>query len=302
MSGLPEPFQAVVDRFVTWAEAQPDIRAAQLQGSWARGQGDPQWSDLDIEFFTTRPLSYRRSTAWINQIAPLWMAAPDDDGTLIRRWDARLAAYWVWFTTLDGGIAVDFVISAQRVLVWRDLTRRFRRRSPVNHDTILLDKDGRLARVGGVPWRESSQPALPDAERFEWVVFQFWGAADRAVRKLGRGDLYEAKTITDNELKKHLFMVIEWHAAARGVQVPYRRRYPETWADPRAAAALSQIYAHYDPADVARALRATCDLFGWLAPETAARLTLAFPTEQVAHIDAWIKSALARIDVASDEG
>ncbi len=298
MDDLPEPFRAVVARFVAWAESRPDIRAAQVVGSWERGEGDPLWSDLDIEFFTTRPLAYRRSTDWIEAIMPLWMAAPDDYGTLVKHWWARFADHWTWFVTLEGGIAVDFFVTHHRVLVWRTITRRLRGRPPADHGAILLDKDGRLGRVGGVPWKVSRPPAPPDADRFLWVVFQFWGAADRAVRKLGRGDLLEAKTITDMELKKHLFTMLEWHTAACTgwkVPIPYRRRFPERWADPRAAAALTQVYAHYDPADVARALRATCDLFGWLAPETAALLDQAFPAGQVARIDAWITAALARI-------
>ena len=51
----------------------------------------------------------------------------------------------------------------------------------------------------------------------------------------------------------------------------------EEWADPRVVTGLHMAYAHYDAADIERALWATMDLFRWLARETTDYHPLALP-------------------------
>jgi aminoglycoside 6-adenylyltransferase len=299
MLTLPAELQHVVDRFQDWAAPREDIRAAQILGSWVRGEGDPRWSDLDIRFYTTRPLYYRRHTAWIDAIVPAWLAGADDDGRGLNRWDAWFM-HWTQYTTLEGGLAVDYLIVPAWDLVWHDLTRHWRHTPTLNPDAILLDRDGRLVRSGGIllPSERRDDHARPAPDYFTWAVVEFWGAADRAVRKLGRGDLYEAHTITNVGLKKRLMLMLAWHTRTRtgwDTPIPYRYRYLETWADPRAVEAFPAIYAHYDSADVIRAMRATLDLFRWVSAETAAGLGYTIPTDRIALIDAWIAATLAEI-------
>jgi aminoglycoside 6-adenylyltransferase len=82
-------------------------------------------------------------------------------------------------------------------------------------------------------------------------------------------------------LKELLRRMLEWHA--RAVNGPdhdtwMRGRFLEEWADPRAVAQLPEVFAHYDRQDIARALRATMELFRWLAVETAQRWGYLYPT------------------------
>jgi len=76
--------------------------------------------------------------------------------------------------------------------------------------------------------------------------------------------------------------MLECHAhATRGEKFDtwLRGRFLEEWADPRAVEQLNGAFAHYDPADIARALRATMDVFRWLEDETAARWGYSCPVE-----------------------
>jgi aminoglycoside 6-adenylyltransferase len=52
-------------------------------------------------------------------------------------------------------------------------------------------------------------------------------------------------------------------------------RFLERWADPEAVAGLEGVFARYDPADIARALRAGAALFERLERDVAGRLGIA---------------------------
>lgn len=76
--------------------------------------------------------------------------------------------------------------------------------------------------------------------------------------------------------------MLEWHArATRGEQFDtwMRGRFLDEWVDPRAVEQLGGVFAHYDPQDTARALRATMDLYRWLEDETAAIWGYTCPVE-----------------------
>lgn len=81
-------------------------------------------------------------------------------------------------------------------------------------------------------------------------------------------------------LKGLLAQMLEWHArATRGPSHDtwMRGRFLEEWADPRAVRALPGAFAHYDPADVGRALLVNMELFRWLAIETAQQWAFRYP-------------------------
>ena len=307
MESVHPAYREVLAQFVAWAQARPDIRAAHLAGSYARPGVHPpdEWSDLDLVLYTTWPLAYRQDSAWINAIAPLWLAVPDDDGARLKgRW-AWLYG-WMWFATLEGGLAVDFVIRPAWELIGLDWRRRLglRRRAmpahayPLDRTTILVDKAGRLGRLGWVELFPADPPGQPDAETFRLAVEDFWGLADRATRKLGRGDLYTARRLTDSGMQARLLEMMRWHAGSLhgwGYPTGWRGSYLDDWADPRAAAAMRAAYAHLDAVDIKRALRAKLDLYRWLAIETGQRLGFPYPQAVDDRIAGWINEQLPRI-------
>lgn len=295
---FPASFQKVIDRFTAWALDRPDIRAAQILGSWARGEGDPLFSDLDIDFYTTRPFAYRRNWDWINEIVPAWMLQADDTLAPTRWSSPRPFSSWIVFATLENGVAVDYHISSAWELLWRDLTRFGRTVEPPLPVKILFDKDGRLARTGAVYYNVAQRIEKPNEAHFTYTLHDIWGAADRAVRKLGRGDIYDAKYMCDVGMKKHLMPLLLWHGAIeRGWdrKPPYRYRYPERWADARAVAVWPQLYARYDRDDIARAIRVQLALVRELGPEIAAALGYPYAEDRIAALHSWITGTLDQI-------
>ena len=87
--------------------------------------------------------------------------------------------------------------------------------------------------------------------------------------------------------------MLEWHTRAcvgGDCDTWDRGRFIEEWADPRARAALSDVFSRYDADDTWRALFASMDLFGWLGRETAVRLGYAYPADLDARVTAWVTS------------
>jgi aminoglycoside 6-adenylyltransferase len=96
-------------------------------------------------------------------------------------------------------------------------------------------------------------------------------------------------------MKRLLRQTIGWHArATHGWEYDtwHDGRFLGQWADPRAVAGLCNAYAHYDEADVRRALFATMDLFRWLSMETAERLGFRYPTEGDRYASEWVRDCL----------
>jgi aminoglycoside 6-adenylyltransferase len=100
-------------------------------------------------------------------------------------------------------------------------------------------------------------------------------------------------------MKDLLLQMTIWHAGAtRGWthDTWHRGRFFEEWADPRVVAGLHAAYAHYDAADIERALWATMDLFRWMARETTARLGYPYPGAAEERVVALVTTVLSTLD------
>jgi aminoglycoside 6-adenylyltransferase len=269
---MDELYRELEERFAAWAESRPDVRLALVVGSRARPEPDP-WGDLDGVIFTTTPKAYADG-GWIGDLGEAWAAYRG----LIRRGVVE------WMVVYADGLDFDLAIfpcgeplTIQQVagqlnnVMQRDLR-------------AMVDRDG--VRPETAP-REA--PVLPDAEMFSNHVQRFWRYAERAAKKLRRGELWMALDLVDGELKRGLLAMIEWHALAGGTaDTWYEGHHLEEWADPRVIEALGGAFAHYDRRDAWRALRETMVVFGWLAQETADRLGLPYSAKTEAYIRAWV--------------
>jgi aminoglycoside 6-adenylyltransferase len=160
---------------------------------------------------------------------------------------------------------------------------------------VLLDKDARLGDIDTLlPHAERSQ--LPEAAAFANVVNDFWYHALWTARKLRRGETLMALNCCDFHMKDKLLTVARWHAQSGSRRDTWHQsRFFEEWADPRLVADLRDGFAHYDPADVARALGATMRTFDWLARETATLLAFGYPDDAVRWITGKVDETLAQI-------
>lgn len=73
-----------------------------------------------------------------------------------------------------------------------------------------------------------------------------------------------------------------WHALRFFVQ----------WADAEMVAALAQVYAYYDAADIARTLRATMAVYSRIVRAAEDRLECAYPAAEEEWVTVWVEACL----------
>lgn len=274
LTEIESGYARLLENVRAWAEQEPEIRAVVLIGSRARTDHPAdEWSDLDLLVFSTNPNRFTQSAGWLQSIGhPLLTFC---ERTPTGDWERR--------ALFEGGLDVDFALLPAGALDYLanndlpvDAADAFRRGAH-----IVVDKDGLAAQIRQRPI--SALVNAPPAEsEFENLVHDFWYHALWTAKHLRRGELWWAKGGCDMHLKELLRRMMQWHATAMngpGFDTWMRGRFLEEWADPRAVAALPDIFAHYDEADIARALLATMNLFHWLAIETAELLGYKYPAE-----------------------
>ena len=286
MHTIDSNYELLIHRFVQWAQTEDNNRAAVVIGSRARTDHPAdEWSDLDVIILANDPEPYWATTDWLHHIGIPWLTfiEPLPDGSGFER-----------RVLFEGGLDVDFV---------PDPVVPFRRMLAEDHlgglaDLIhrgvrfLVDKEGFAERLEQIPTVLSPyQP--PNESEFLNLVHDFWYHTVWTAKKLRRGELWTAKSCCDSYLKQLLRRMLEWHTRAhRGASVDtwMSGRFLEEWADPRAVAALPAIFAHYDEADVWRALLATMVLFHWLVLETAEALGYTYPAFGVDRAEEIVRS------------
>jgi aminoglycoside 6-adenylyltransferase len=288
MNQIALAYEQLIDRFVAWAQTQPNIRAAIVLGSRARtDRPADEWSDLDLLVVTSDPGRLLSQTDWLEQLGTPWLTFLEPTavgGATERR------------VLFEGGLDVDFSPFPVEIL------RKFAAEGlpPEVAGVIrrgmrfVLDKDG-LAATLKLPPDERPAPQPPTPDKFLNLVNDFWYHAVWVAKKLRRGELWTAQLCCDGYMKRLLLTMLEWHAGAASgwsADTWHNGRFLEQWADPRAVDGLRQAFAHYDRADVQRALIATMDLFRWLATETAGRLGCPYPASADEHATALVRDYL----------
>ena len=290
---FPLNYEPLIDKFLKWAQAQPDIRAAMVVGSqaWKDHPAD-EWADLDIILYVTHPERYLRQTEWMANMGEVWAKT--------RNYTAGGEPEWL--TTFENGLDVDFVFNSspqmhrktfalllvqKYPLLMRLLPRGTA--SQIEHQVslgallfnrgvrVLLDKKGLIARMRRLLGQPPS-PRQPTEADFLNLTHRFWALAERKAKKICRGELYVAQSWSLNNL---MLPMIEWHArSAHGWETDtwHGGRFLEEWADRRVLEAIGKTFARHDREEMSRSLLATMDLFRWLATETANRLGYPYPT------------------------
>jgi aminoglycoside 6-adenylyltransferase len=289
MNQTTSAYTQLLDRFVAWAQTQPDIRAAMILGSRARtDRPADEWSDLDLLVITTDLDRLLSQTDWLENLGTPWLTflEPTATGGRVER-----------RVLFEGGLDVDFVPAPLELVQqfaaggWPTEIAAVIRRGA----RFVLDKDGLAASLDMAPG-EPPAAAPPTQDEFLNLVNDFWYHAVWVAKKLRRGELWTAKLCCDSYMKRLVLAMIERHAGAASgwsADTWHNGRFLEQWADPRAIDGLREAFAHYDAADVRRALFATMDLFRWLATEIAARLGYPYPATADERVTALIRDYLS---------
>lgn len=273
MNGIATAYEQLIDRFVQWAQAEDNIRAALVIGSRARTDHPAdEWSDLDVIILANDPEPYWATVDWLPHVGVPWLTfiEPLHDG---RGFERRVL--------FEGGLDVDFVPSPVEFFRRMLDTGLLSDVADLLHRGVrfLVDKEGFAERFEQIPVMLLPYQPPTEAE-FLNLVHDFWYHTVWTAKKLRRGELWTAKSCCDSYLKQLLRQMVEWHTRARqgaSTDTWMSGRFLEEWADPRAVAALPEIFAHYDEPDVWCALLATMEMFHWLAVETAEALGYAHP-------------------------
>jgi len=81
MAQTARAYEQIIERFVRWAEAQPDIGTAFVIGSQARTtRPADEWSDLDLVVTVNQPERYLFETDWLEEIGNPWVTFVEGTG------------------------------------------------------------------------------------------------------------------------------------------------------------------------------------------------------------------------------
>lgn len=289
MNTTDTDYERLITNFVTWAAQAANIRAAFVIGSRARTERPAdRWADLDLIVVVRNATQFAQDEQWLLTVGePVFsFVETTPSGDPERR---------VLYRGGEFGLDVDFsVLPLDKV---EGLLQMSQLSPELSVDLfnvfgrglrIVIDKDGLAVRLQAllapvlVP-----TPPLPSAAAYLGVVSDFWYHALWSAKHLCRGELWWAKAGCDMRLKQLLLTMLEWHARYAHNDkrdVWFRGRFLETWADPRAQEEMAAVFAHYDEADIWRALLATMHLFRWLAQETAESLGFTYLAEGDSYV------------------
>ncbi|WP_166179527.1 aminoglycoside 6-adenylyltransferase [Rubrobacter tropicus] len=256
-----------------WARRQDGLGAVILTGSRARARGPVDAaSDYDVEVFVAEPERYGSSSAWLEEISPVWvhMRWSEGGGEDV---DRRIT-YSVFFA---GGLKADIQIRPMEVLA--DLAKGGLDALYERGYVVLADPSGLASRLPDPSGRGPRLRPPTDAELLA-VCSEFWFEAAHIPPYLARGELWVVK-VRDGTMKRMLLRLIEWDALARlgpEADVWHIGIHMREWAAPDVWDRLHRCYGRFDAGDAFVAFQATLSLFSKLSRRVAAGFGLDHPT------------------------
>jgi aminoglycoside 6-adenylyltransferase len=262
-----------LSKVLDWALRQDRLGAVILTGSRGRGDGAVDAvSDYDVEVFVAEPERYGTSSAWLEEISPVWVYLPpsqvghEDGGRRV----VRLAFF-------EEGKKVDFQIRPTEALadIAEDGLDDLYERGYV----VLADPSGLASRLPAPAGRAPRVRPPTSADLFD-VCSEFWFEAAHIPGYLARGELWIVK-FRDGTMKQMLLRLAEWDARARrgpDVDVWHLGIHMREWAAPDVWEDLHHCFGHFDAEDTFAAFQATLDLFSKLSRRVAESFGLDHPT------------------------
>jgi aminoglycoside 6-adenylyltransferase len=273
--GLERPLdhRSEIEKVVTWARSDDNIRAVVLTGSAARGlEHVDEMSDLDIELYVESPAALLDDDSWHTQFGEvLVVEALANPG-----WHPTRLLYCV-------GKKFDLMIAP--VAAIEDAAH-------ADAVQVLLDKDGIADHLTA-----SAPPVAdpPEPTAFLEVVHWFYAAAIMCAKAVARDEPWVAK-VRAWDMNRHLLRMIEWDHKARygwSYATGHAGQGVARWMDGDVLGALDACWTGFPVAETAGGLRATVDLFEEVSTRTAASLGL--PVFDNGPVRREIRAILARV-------
>lgn len=246
-----------LNQVAAWARNRSDVRAVFLVGSQARSEAPAdELSDVDLVLVIDDLAAYTESASWLETFGTplLTFLEPTPVGGLLER-----------RVLFESGLEVDFSLvpsaALNTLLADSDALRVLARGHRILYDEVGLDEH----------FATDVKPTGATASQLSQLSHDFWYHALWAAKKLRRGEIYVAKQACDGYLKSLVVELLALKARASGMDTWHQGRFLERWAAPSDVTELGGTFARYDEADVARAIKATADMFARLEREVCDR-------------------------------
>lgn len=294
-----EAEQEFIQRFDTWARAQPDILTAFVVGSFGSRTALPG-SDVDLAFVTRRPQRYTKPYQWLDSLGTVWAAIYDAQDSLM-----GLPTSASLFCSLEDGLTVDFsILPYGKTWLWFQLMRRTRFLAHQNAETaylfqqgviILFDKTGFLGRLQKVAKAQSTPlGAPPSKQAVEMLQEDFYLGILKMVRYILKGELFAAQTLRERVIRRCLITMAQWEAQtqANDWQNPlkYRDRKIEHWADPVLVTSLPTLFNGYDGDALWQSIHTSLRVFAELSSRSGYE-----PDQRARNIQKWVNQSSSRL-------
>jgi aminoglycoside 6-adenylyltransferase len=255
--------RAFLDEVTAWAGEQGDLHAVVLLGSQARAdEPADEVSDVDLVLFVDDPDRYLRDDSWVRQFGEPLLSFVEP--TAVGGFEERRVLF-------RDGLEVDFSVppAAAAGEIPSDATAVFARGFRVLYDDGLGLEPPKAVELEAPP---------PTQAELDQLTNDFWYHLLWAAKKLWRGEVLLAKQVCDCFLTWRLVELARWRA--HGADTWHGLRFFERWAGDDLVEALGPTFASYDASEVARALRATGEVFGRLEDEVVSRFGLTPPIDR----------------------
>lgn len=273
-------YQQIEQRFIEWAEEQPDVHIAYVAGSRARtDHGADEYSDLDIQLYVDDPQRYLNTSEWLKNFGALNTAVPFQNG----------GGGLEWLSLFKGGYQVDFVIDSLAVF-----QQQVAQGGPLDWFSrgarVLLDKTGDAQRL--IPERfERSKTRLISEKSFDYTANTFWFLAIYLAKQILRNELWTVK-LRDAECKQVLLKTLEWYEKMRhgeDYDTWHAGRFIYEWVDADIFESLDGVFGKFDAEDSWRALQETIVLYEKMSRELADYYHYSYPEALVFEVKQWLE-------------
>lgn len=264
----------MIDRFLSWAERRPDVRAGVILGSWVRNEMPADsMSDLDLLVIVNDPSVFLSESSWLLTFGEpcLTFVEPTATGNFKERRAAFRDGKDIDFSLVPVQ-ALEQMVEQQIPAEIADVFRR--------GFEILVDKDRLAERLADSSrWPEKVEK-LPTASLWHETGHDLLYHVLLAAKKARRGELWVATSSCNGYLQNLLLRLIEWHAKTRGQPDTWHKgRFLEHWTEQEILRALPNTFAKYALEDVQRALKADLDFYDKFGREVANAFGYDFPEE-----------------------
>jgi len=264
-----------LNSIITWAEDNPDIRAALLTSSLVNPLAPvDEHSDLDIELVFTDRVKYASNDTWLYNFGVPIAIFEEADAVVGK-------TYFVKMVLFEDRGKVDFIL--HDVPGFEAKVRQSE--LPVHWDIgykVFVDKDG-LTKDLKPPTYQASIIKKPSREQFEKLLFDFWWDTTYVAKCLTRDEIFYAKYMSETiNRTNYLVPLIEWWIASQHDWAITTNKHGRLFKKYLPEGLWTRVERTFSAADMKGnmdALQAMMDLVHEIGEDLAKELGYAYPFE-----------------------